>query len=192
MNITDYHLEFQSLADRSQTNRIIIHHSASEDVSATEIHKWHRAQGWSGIGYHFVIRQYGTIERGRPLDKIGAHAGWEANSDSIGICLTGNFESKEPSREQIAALQKLIVYLEEYYNKKLPLLRHRDVMATACPGEKFPWPLPFVNSQPEDWKQQLIKRALEEKLITSEHDPDEPAPKWFVLAVALNLLDRIK
>ena len=190
MNIKDYYLTFDPLAERLYTNSIIIHHSASDDVSAPEIHQWHRDIGYSGIGYHFVIRKYGTIERGRPLEKIGAHAGSEANFDSVGICLTGNFVGQEPEIEQLEALLSLISYLEEHYEKKLTILRHCDVYPTVCPGNKFPWPLPGVNEE-EDWKQILIDRAREEKLITEDHDPDDSADKWFVLAVSLNLIDRI-
>jgi len=190
MEIKEYNLHFDPIADRMHTNCIIIHHSACDDASAPEIHQWHKDIGYSGIGYHFVIRKYGTIERGRPLNKIGAHAGSEANYDSIGICLAGNFVVLEPQPEQIEALLSLIDYLEEYYAKPLKVLRHRDVYPTVCPGSKFPWPLPFVNEE-EDWKQALIDRAFEEKLITEDHDPDETADKWFVLAVSLNLIDRI-
>lgn len=46
-------------------------------------------KGWDDIGYHFVIAKTGVIERGRSIDKIGAHAA-PRNFDSIGICLTGN------------------------------------------------------------------------------------------------------
>jgi len=160
-----------ALADRLHTSCIIVHHSASDDVSAEEIYQWHLDQGWSGIGYHFVIRKYGTIERGRQLNKIGAHAG------------------SEPEIEQIEALLSLIDYLEEFYGKKLTVLRHCDVYSTACPGSKFPWPL-TVLTEKDDWKKALVSRALEEKLISEEHDPGDKADKWFVLAVCLNLLDR--
>lgn len=190
MNIKEYYLDFEPLADRLYTNCIIIHHSASYDVSAAEIHRWHKEIGYSGIGYHFVIRKYGTIERGRPLNKIGAHAGNEVNNDSIGICLAGNFVSQEPEIEQIEALLSLISYLEDQYSKPLKVLRHRDVFQTVCPGNKFPWPLPGINTE-EDWKRNLVLRALEEKLIKENHDPDDKADKWFVLAVSLNLIDRI-
>ena len=39
-----------------------------------DIRAWHKAKGWSDIGYHYLIKIDGTIEAGRPLDKIGAHA----------------------------------------------------------------------------------------------------------------------
>jgi N-acetylmuramoyl-L-alanine amidase len=52
------------------------------------IDQWHKARGWKGIGYHFLICPNGKLEVGRLLDEIGAHAeGY--NKDSIGICLAG-------------------------------------------------------------------------------------------------------
>jgi hypothetical protein len=44
------------------------------DASAEQIHGWHLGNGWAGIGYHYVIRKDGTIERGRPEWAIGSHA----------------------------------------------------------------------------------------------------------------------
>ena len=32
-----------------------------------EINASHQAQGWTCIGYHYVIRKDGTIEIGRPI-----------------------------------------------------------------------------------------------------------------------------
>lgn len=49
--------------------------------------------GWAGIGYHFVIRKDGTIERGRPLSVVGAHAQGD-NLHTIGICMARNFEKE--------------------------------------------------------------------------------------------------
>lgn len=42
------------------------------------------------------------------------------------------------------------------------------------------------------WKDQIIADAKSAGLITSDHDPDEKADKWFVLAVALNVLREAK
>jgi N-acetylmuramoyl-L-alanine amidase len=42
-------------------------------------------------------------------------------------------------------------------------------------------------SQPvETWKQDIMDKAIETGLITAVHQPDDIAPKWFVLQVALN------
>jgi len=96
-------LEFRERRKRPETTHIIVHHSASRDVPASEIHRWHLERGWWGIGYHRVIRTDGSVEQGRDINDQGAHAsGW--NDKSVGIVLTGNFEEHAPSDEQIAAL----------------------------------------------------------------------------------------
>lgn len=41
-------------------------------------------------------------------------------------------------------------------------------------------------NKPDDWKTKIMQEALEKGLITEDHKPDDPAPKWFVCAVALN------
>ena len=54
-------------------DRIIIHCSAvapDQTSSARQIDEWHRAKGWKMIGYHYVIRRDGSIEKGRP-EEIG-------------------------------------------------------------------------------------------------------------------------
>ena len=63
--IIETDLEFGDLTDRSETNMLVVHHvgEITRDVSAEEIHGWHKNQGWSGTGYHFVIRKDGTIEK---------------------------------------------------------------------------------------------------------------------------------
>lgn len=131
------HTFSRALRNRRNTKRIIIHHSAGNDVPAATIHQWHRQRNWAGIGYHFVIRQNGSIETGRPENTIGAHAG-KANNDSIGICLTGNFETSLPAGAQITSLVGLIRHLQGKYGAGLSISGHSDHMATACPGKNFP------------------------------------------------------
>ena len=204
ITIIPTNLTFGPLSPRRATRCIIIHHSASPDVSAAIIHGWHLQRGWSGIGYHFVIRQDSSIEAGWPADTIGAHAGPPANGDSIGICLAGNFMDYSPAGQQLQSLVQLLAYLREIYQADLEVLRHKDVASTECPGDLFPWP--EINgalygpsggeneggNTVEPWQNDIMTRALDKKLITVEHDPDEPAPKWFVLTVALNILQEVE
>lgn len=202
MLVQETSLKFkEGLIPRNRTTRVIIHHTATDgDVSAQTVHGWHLNQGWAGIGYHYLIRQDGTIERGRPENVIGAHAGPEGNTDGIGIALAGNFEVEKPSEKQIESLVELIKDILKRYGD-LQIIGHRDVMPTSCPGKLFP--LEEVRemvkeenkaahtskpNRPEKWKLDIISEAKNKGLITSDHDPDEPASKWFVLAVALNLL----
>jgi N-acetylmuramoyl-L-alanine amidase len=51
-----------------------------------EIDRWHKALGWRGIGYHFVVAPDGSVAKGRPVEQIGAHVK-ERNRGTIGICM---------------------------------------------------------------------------------------------------------
>ena len=192
MDVVAWDLDFEKLITRSNTRRIVIHHSASPDVSAAEIHRWHVQRGWSGIGYHFVIKKDGSIENGRPLETVGAHAGPDGNSDSIAVCLTGDFTKYPPSEVQISSLINLTRWLKDLYPSELAVVRHCDICATECPGQLFPWDSFLASLTPSSsWKEELMDKALSAGLMFDQHDPDEPAPKWFVTALVLNLMDLI-
>ena len=66
VNIKNYSLEFGNLTTRLSTKKIVIHHTGNsgvdDDLSAKTIHKSHQNIGWSGIGYHYVVRKDGSIE----------------------------------------------------------------------------------------------------------------------------------
>ena len=131
-------IEYDWKEDFKETNNpkyLVYHHTASNNVSAKEIHKAHIEKGWGGIGYHFYIRKDGTIYRGRPEDVMGAHV-YERNRDTLGICLEGNFEKEEPSNEQINSLVKLSADMIMKYNIE-DLMGHKDLYNTLCPGKEF-------------------------------------------------------
>jgi len=138
MQIIDTNLITKPIARRRITSRIVVHHTAGADHSAAEIHRMHLNRGFSGIGYHYIVRTNGSIERGRPEELRGAHAG-KANADSIGIGLTGNFEKRVPATAQMDALAWLIGDIRQRRGRDITVIRHSDVMATLCPGKLFPW-----------------------------------------------------
>ena len=128
-----------------EVNSLVIHHSATATGNARVFRALHRAvNGWDDIGYHFVIGNGtlscdGEIETGRPVWAAGAHAR-EHNSDSIGICLVGNFCETSPTRKQIASLKDLLgKLLEEFSLSTSCILLHRDVPGcrTECPGDNL-------------------------------------------------------
>lgn len=134
-------------------DHIVIHHQAASSGSASYIHRLHRQRGWDGLGYHFVIgngsmTRDGQVELGYRWKKQlkGAHARARASDDnrwnlhSIGICLVGDFTSKEPSDQQMDALVKLVRALcAEYGIPADKVVPHKFVRETACPGANFPW-----------------------------------------------------
>ena len=199
MKIVETNIQFKGdLRKRALTKRAIIHHSASPDVPASTIHGWHLGQKWAGIGYHFVIRQNGVIERGRPEWALGVHAG-PGNTDSIGICLAGNFEAGKPTPAQMDALVWLLRdYLMPKYGK-LSVIGHRDVMQTACPGRNFPWAelrerleddemvYKTINDVP-DWGKQLVKKLMDRGSVAGDGKGNINLPESTLKTLAI--LDR--
>lgn len=137
--IVETNLRFANeLSERDTTDMIVIHHTGGSDIdaSAKEIHGWHLNNGWAGIGYHFVIRKDGTIERGRPAWAVGAHA-YEENSHTIGIHLSGDFDSAYPTTAQVEKASLLIANLCDEYDIPIDrehIVGHGELMATSCPG----------------------------------------------------------
>lgn len=144
MQVIETNIKFKNtLAKRKSTKRTVIHHSASKaNTTWWDINQWHLNRGWSGIGYHYVIHSDGKVYRGRPEAIQGAHAyqdaQHEANSDGIGICLAGDFQTGVPTEAQMASLAELIRDIHGRY-PGIPVIGHKDVQATACPGKNFPW-----------------------------------------------------
>lgn len=125
-------------------NLIIIHCSATTsvmDVGRTWIDIEHKKKGWSGIGYHHVIRRDGRVEAGRPESQVGAHAeGY--NKNSIGVCMVGGVErvgGKLIARDNFTpaqwdALRDLIGRLHAEY-PEAKIIGHRDVnRGKECPS----------------------------------------------------------
>lgn len=129
------------LTPRKGTDFIVVHCAASQplpSIDAKTIDRWHRQRGFLMIGYHFVIKTDGTIEKGRDVDAVGAHVeGF--NSRSIGICLVGGVDSAGKSQNnftpsQFASLQELLKELREMHPKAV-IQGHRDFpkVAKDCP-----------------------------------------------------------
>lgn len=138
VNIIEKNYKWSGALDkRKSTNRIVLHHAEAKSCTADDIHRWHLANGWSGIGYHFFVRKDGTIYRGRPEDTIGAHA-YGANSDSIGVCFEGNYMVESMPSKQVQAGYFLVQYLKGKYHTD-NVIPHKSVGSTDCPGEFFPF-----------------------------------------------------
>lgn len=111
---------------------LVVHCSATKanlDFDAADIDAWHKQRGWSGIGYHYVIKLDGTIETGRPIHTIGAHV-YGYNRNSIGICYIGGLDLQGKSKDtrtpaQKGALENLLMALKTDY-PQAEIKGHRD------------------------------------------------------------------
>jgi N-acetyl-anhydromuramyl-L-alanine amidase AmpD len=146
--------------------RAVVHHSDFlEPAGAWGIKAYHlEVSGFSDIGYHYVIAPDGVVYEGRPLERMGAHAGAtsegsrgdrQADPDwgSVGIVLDGYFGEELPPKDQRDALAALLVHLRAELPKLEDVIGHREVRAgvlaaghhptsdvTVCPGDAlFAW-----------------------------------------------------
>lgn len=123
-------------------NLIVVHCSATkrgqtqdigngqESINAAIIDHWHKERQWKGIGYHYVIREDGVLEKGRDLSEIGAHV-HGFNINSVGICMVGGLDvNGEPDNNfspvQFTTLRTLLDTLHELI-PEAQILGHRDL-----------------------------------------------------------------
>ena len=118
---------------------IIIHCSATtegKDFTVEDIDRWHRQRGFSGVGYHFIIRLDGSIQAGRSKRQIGAHCKGH-NTISIGICYVGGLSTDgKPKDTRTAAQKASLRALVEQLLEEFPLATvhgHNEFAAKACP-----------------------------------------------------------
>lgn len=133
----------------NKITHIVVHYSATfedQNLTVKDIDKMHKARGWSGVGYHYVIRRDGVVEKGRPDNQVGAHVGGQ-NSGKIGICAIGGVNRKTGPdvgvdnrtaaqiKSQVALIKSLLIK-----HPKAKVVGHRDLAPTQCPGfDVIPW-----------------------------------------------------
>ena len=136
------------LSPRKATDYLVVHCSASVPDIKTDakvIDRWHRQRGFLMIGYHFVIKTDGAIEKGRDVEAIGAHVE-NFNAVSIGICMVGGVDKAGKSvnnfsKEQMLSLLAVLKDLKLAYPKAI-VQGHRDFpkVAKDCPCfDVKPW-----------------------------------------------------
>lgn len=144
----------------TKVSHLIVHHSASSNSLkdftnvVRNIYLLHtEGNGWSDVGYNYLIAPDGTIFEGRDPgngdqdDVLGAHF-CGSNTGTMGICLLGEYGSAQPSKPMMDALQQLLAWkaskdeldpLAVFYhpaNSQLGVIAgHRDGCSTACPGD---------------------------------------------------------
>jgi N-acetyl-anhydromuramyl-L-alanine amidase AmpD len=141
-----------------EINSIWVHCTAtkpSQDIGVKTVRSWHVRRGWSDIGYHFLIKRDGKIQKGRKIERAGAHTrGY--NSTSVGIALVGGINEKgRPqfnfTKEQMVSLDHLATELCETYGIDAKKVRgHNEVSAKACPCFDVPqWFSKTISKKPE-------------------------------------------
>ena len=153
-----------------------------EDTShhtAKMIKAWHLAKGWDDIGYNWVDEKDGKLVKGRDEKKDGAHCLGQ-NSQSIGICLSGNFDLTFPTKEQLETFKVFYRDLIKRYPNITPdkIYPHRKFANKTCYGKNIP----------DDF---FNKLALEAITITPEVKDGTPECEALLKKERNSLLDKI-
>lgn len=97
-------LEAELRSVSREITEVVVHWTGTflnQDIGSEEVHEWHTQRGFSGCGYHYIIRKDGRLQRGRPINKVGAHALDNGhNNRSIGISFVAGYNcmSGTPNR----------------------------------------------------------------------------------------------
>lgn len=93
---------------------IIVHCTATKagrDFHVSDVDAWHRERGYNGCGYHYIVALDGTIEVGRPIERVGAHCSGH-NAHSIGIAYVGGLDANgRPADTRTEAQKRAIASL---------------------------------------------------------------------------------
>lgn len=122
---------------------IIIHcldTRGDQDVGVEEVRRWHvEENGWTDIGYAYLIRRSAEIELGRDLDgdgdvddEVGAHA-YGFNRESIGIAIAGGMPNFNFTWDQLKTLRQLVLDICSRHPTIERVIGHNDVSSKACP-----------------------------------------------------------
>ena len=143
--------------ETTAVSHLIVHHSAGTNVSTNwafvveSIWDFHvNVNGWSDIGYNWLVDPEGIIYEGRGNGIQGAHF-CGANSKTAGFCLLGDFTQWQPTPQAMARLTELLAWnscdrnldplgsgFHSPTGDVLPRIAgHRDGCATQCPGNAF-------------------------------------------------------
>lgn len=129
---------------------------AQEKAHLRQIEEFHiYKRNMSAIGYNYLIFPSGRVYEGRGW-KVGAHDE-KHNSEAVGICFVGNYETQTPPTAMMLASRQLIDYLRDrgFIKSGAKCIAHGERRlggdgSTACPGTKLeakfrllypnPWP----------------------------------------------------
>ncbi|CAG6005969.1 unnamed protein product [Menidia menidia] len=132
---------------KGSARRVIIHHTALQNCQGLggckdlllSIQRMHMSERqFDDIGYNFLVGRDGSVFEGRGWNVVGAHTKGN-NSDSLGIAFMGNFNNDTPSKEALSSVKQLMLsgVSQGSLHPQFDLFGHRDLGATACPGENL-------------------------------------------------------
>ena len=121
----------------ARVTMLVLHHTVSMYAgpqSVRNIQSFHmNTNGWADLGYNWLVSPAGTVYEGRGWGTQGAHARGQ-NANSIGVAYIGDGRLPVSDAAKFAIL-RLAAEADRRFGRELRRVGHRDVGATACPGD---------------------------------------------------------
>lgn len=143
-----------------------LHHSvtAVSNDAAADVRAIERIgiKRFGHISYSYLFHPDGTILEGAGL-QVGAHTAGR-NSSSFGLCLIGDYQVEAPSECQVEGVRRVIARLIETGSLRpgtYPTGGHRDLKATACPGDRAYALLPAFREPWEDEEDNVLTEPVD-------------------------------
>ena len=87
---------------KREITEVVVHWTetpVNKNIGSEEINEQHLSVNLKGIGYHYVIRRDGSLQRGRPANKEGEHAiSNNHNQRSIAVVFVGGINAPSETR----------------------------------------------------------------------------------------------
>ncbi|MEV7358265.1 peptidoglycan-binding domain-containing protein [Kitasatospora sp. NPDC091276] len=130
-----------STVPMGERTEFFVHYDGATPITRTgtaiprAIEAEHLGNGWSGIGYHFVVSQAGEIYEGRGWDLQGAHCpGHNRSGFGVQIAIGGD---QAPTDAALRAARALYDEACARTGRSLAKRGHKDGYATDCPGSRL-------------------------------------------------------
>jgi len=133
---------FKLLDTARPISEIIVHCTATPEgkhFTVDDVRAWHKARGFTDIGYHYLIYPDGRVMLGRPVGQVGSHvAGHNTGTIGVsyfgGVAADGKIAKDTRTPEQRSSLLWLVQQLKTKHSGIRKVTGHNQYAAKACPS----------------------------------------------------------
>lgn len=128
--------------DGAKKRELFLHHTVSSGTKRTraqerahmrQLEAGHINQGWSTIGYSYILFRSGRLYVGRGFRGLPAAQGGH-NTGTVAIACVGNYDTHGLSRAQRLRLRSTAIWLRSRGVRTVGAHREAPGQATSCPG----------------------------------------------------------